>query len=86
VTPVLQEYNRAFTDFFDAQYQVQRDCREAQNEVTDGKNQLTKIAEHPDPDTTALVFEEALDGGVTNLPPGTVAGPGPCKASHARVP
>jgi hypothetical protein len=86
VTPVLQDYNRAFTDFFDAQYQARLDCRVAENEVTDGKQQLTNIAQYPDQDTTALVFEEALDGGVTNLPPGTVAGPGPCKASEARVP
>ena len=48
--------------------------------------QLTLIKQYPDQDTTALVAEEALDGGVTNLPPGTVAGPGPCNASEARVP
>jgi hypothetical protein len=85
-TKVQQDYNQAYTDFFDAQYQAQFDCAKAHDEVTDGKKQLALIAQYPDQDTTALVYEEALDGGVTNLPPGTVVGPGPCKPSGARVP
>jgi hypothetical protein len=86
VSQVLREYNQAYTDFFDAQYQAQLDCAKAHDEVTDGKKELALIAQYPDQDTTALVYEEALDSGVTNLPPTTVAGPGPCKASEATVP
>jgi hypothetical protein len=88
VTPVVQDYNRAYTDFFDAQYQAQLDCQRATSEVTDGKQQLTLIERYPHQDTTELEAEEALDSGVTSLPPGTGTRPGPCKASGAppRVP
>jgi hypothetical protein len=61
------QYNWAYTEFFDAQYQAAIDCPFAQKEVRNAKQLLSAIQQNPTEDITALTDEETTDETIPNI-------------------
>lgn len=64
---VERQYNEAYTEFFDAQYQAVINCPRAQGEVANAEHLLSMIRQNPGEDISALMDEETTDETIPNI-------------------
>lgn len=64
---IEQQYNLAYTEFFDAQYQAAIDCPEAQQEFIAAEGLLNTIQQNPGEDIAILMNEETTDEAIPHI-------------------